>query len=197
MFNFIKDEEPPIYENIDEKITPAKTISKDSKNVSLHKLKFNEFHIMDDILTDLMKDDNLKTYEYVPSGEKYNCFFKVNNTDNADRNKSSVNRRFWDDCGTWTKTTQTYSFLLEENSKFSAIYMPKSKENLVCKKKMDPRSKKHMYIALNPQPNSRDIVKIGRYYATHKSSNSYQKRVTWVEEADARFKSPFAIYEYR
>ena len=59
-------------------------------------------------------------------------------------------------------------------------------------------NKKRIYTPLNPQPSYQKVLIIQRYYSTLKASQSYKKRVTWVEQSAAPYEplSKRAVVEY-
>ena len=120
----------------------------------------------------------------VPTGRKQNCFYLVDNTQNAQRKQGNRKDRFWDDCSAWDSkksrnlcTTSVRSVI--GNAGYSLKFV-EERDGKYCIKRTS--NEKVVWEPLHPQPDLESIVVLCSYYATLKASNSFHKRVTWLKD---------------
>ena len=142
---------------------------------------------------------NLKTsseiLEAIPTGNKSNSRFLVDNNENIEKHKMKERMCHTDDCGAWdgTKATTTNTtYLIENGQKIKTIAI---KSGIYCYPKKI--KKKIIWSPFDPQPDPTRIVTAHRYYTVLNKDNSFRKRVTWINISRDYAKVPnVAVVEY-
>ena len=150
---------------------------------------------LEDVIRVFREADRETVPKYVPRGRKENVYFVVDNLDNLKKREKGERSEFWDDCGAWATggPTNKYHYLHVPGQKLSKDVW---KEDKFCWERQ--RNKKTVYIPIVPQPDPEDVVVVHRRYVKHTLSSNYEKRVTWLENADVSHEElHFALYEYR
>ena len=132
----------------------------------------------------------------VPPGDKSNCYLLVNNERNMNRISSGKNKKcdFYDDCGAWDHSkgnTCKATYVVEDSS----LRHVELKNNQYCTKVR--RQKKVVWVPLDPQPSDENIVTVSRYYATHGTDPSFEKKVSYFVRKTDRSLGNIAVYEYK
>ena len=134
--------------------------------------------------------------EVVPPGDKSNCYLSVDNERNMKRLSASTTKKcdFFDDCGTWDRekgnTVKTTYVVTDDSLRHVEL-----KNNLYSTKMR--QQKKVVWVPLDPQPESQNVVTISRYYATSKTDPSFEKRVSYFVRKTDTSLGNVAVYEYR
>ncbi|XP_068200871.1 uncharacterized protein [Palaemon carinicauda] len=144
------------------------------------------------ILTKL-KDSSamINSYPQVPAGLKENKQFIVKNSLNVQRHRKGRKCTFWDDSGPWVSQVTTKSlYVTEDGTTMKKIV--EHNEMYCSEHKVDG---KKIYIPLVPQPHPNNIIVWHRNSSRHKNSNSYKRRITWLEDGSDDLPC-LAFYEY-
>ena len=138
-----------------------------------------------------LRDTDNDAFDYTPHGIKENQYFIIDNANNVDRRRSGLQSQFWDDCGSWVGggPSNKTIFLSVPGQRLKKVVF---KNGQYCLERQ--RNKATVHIPVEPQPDPTNILTVRRYYAKHSVSPSYEKRVTWIEDASGPH---CAIYEYR
>ncbi|XP_035690387.1 uncharacterized protein LOC118425564 [Branchiostoma floridae] len=130
--------------------------------------------------------------KYVPRGLKEDVAFLVDNCDNHDRRLAGKKSELWDDCGSWTRGTSPKTLLFYNG--YSTQIVTKNSDGLYCTLKTKDGRRKP--VPLNPQPQGEDILELQRNYSTSKASESYKRRVSWLNSFGDTDIPHVALYEY-
>lgn len=120
-------------------------------------------------LLDNLRKDSVANM-MVPTGQKNNVYF------NLDYGMLSPNLP--DDCGAWNEGSQTKTLLIDSDKGVILVYLKNGK---YCNLKQENAEKK--FVELFPQPNEKNIITLRRDYRKLKGSESYQKRISWLENS--------------
>ncbi|XP_078689169.1 uncharacterized protein LOC144920713 [Branchiostoma floridae x Branchiostoma belcheri] len=131
----------------------------------------------------------------VPRGLKEDVAFLVNNHQNYERRLAGKKSELWDDCGSWARGTSPKALIYCDG--YSVRLVTKNSAGLYCiPKTQDGRRKQ---VPLNPQPEEEDIMELQRNYSVSTASNSYTRRVSWLNRfggSDIPQECRTALYEY-
>ena len=132
----------------------------------------------------------------IPTGEKSNVYFVLDNTKNQDLRQTGSRSSFTDDCGFWNATTTSSpktTYLITDNT-LKKLF---DRQGVYCLEKSV--SKTRIYTPLEPQPSSNQLLTIQRYYVTAKCDKIYKKRITWILHSPPSFLSStnLAVVEYQ
>ena len=128
-------------------------------------------------------------HKEVPKGLKENVSYLVDNSSNVSRQQNGGKNVFWDDCGAWN-SRDGRNLTAHYVKDGSALRNVNVQDGQVCKKKTV--NGKRIWVPVEEQPSSDDIVTISSYYATLKADKSYRKRVSWLV-----MQPNIAVYEYQ
>ena len=123
-------------------------------------------------------------------------YLLVNNERNMNRISSGKNKKcdFYDDCGAWDHSkgnTCKTTYVVEDSS----LRHVELKNNQYCTKVR--RQKKVVWVPLDPQPSDENIVTVSRYYATHGTDPSFEKKASYFVRKTDRSLGKSAVYEYK
>ncbi|XP_078487868.1 uncharacterized protein LOC144745817 [Ciona intestinalis] len=142
----------------------------------LQPLPNNSCHSQKAVITMLTKND-VKQVAMIPAGKKENCFVVFNNQLNTAKRKCGQLRHFDDDCGAWKSGSFFYTYYLKTGGQLKNVFL---KNNLICTRR---RSNKTVHFEeLNPQPVKENIIKLGTYYSKLALDQSYQRKISWIED---------------
>ena len=127
----------------------------------------------------------------IPTGVKENVFFVINNEMNVKRRDNRMRSSFSDDCGVWTSTSGATPklYFIEEDDNMKRIYFSKGKYGYF---KMVNKERK--FIPSSPQPDTNKISIMHVNYSTLKKSNSYKRRISYLDDT-SKF-SKLCVIEY-
>ena len=108
--------------------------------------------------------------EDVPPGDKTNSYLLVNN----DRKQQKCD--FYDDCGMWNykKGNSCKTTYVVTNGYLRHVGLKNNKGSTKVRRQGNVH-----WVPIEPQPASEDVVTISRYYATHKTDPSFEKKVSY------------------
>ena len=106
----------------------------------------------------------------------------------GERRKDGKTSQFWDDQGAWEKGSTNKTTFVKYNYGTTKKVVKQGKYCLERRK-----DKQTMYIPLEPQPNSNQILILHRFYVKH-TCDEYHKRVSWLGTQETR---RLATYEYK
>ena len=98
------------------------------------------------------------------------------------RKQANLPSRFWDDCGVWDARqgrSLNTPFVRNPAAETATLQQVRHVDGQFClKRHVD---KKIVWLPLEPQPKSDDVVLVHSYYASLKACRTYRKRVTWFD----------------
>ena len=129
----------------------------------------------------------------VPAGNKSDCYFLVDNSENVSNISKNRKCTFFDDCGVWDhkKGNSVKISYLKDGNELTVV---ESKNSVYCVKKQE--NGKKTWKVLSPQPSEDNIIIMNRYYATLKRSPHFKKRVTFFVSQQNEHLANVALYEY-
>ena len=195
LLNFIKpkkssnnpqnDEYPPNDSMTSEPYDDETYMKHDLKQNSL---PFGEFLTTNQVIVLLLKSGK-SILDTIPKGKKENVYYVVDNSNNYERGKQKICKRFYDDCGAWTcNTTSSTVYLETDKEVYKEIHLI---DGLYCKRK----TREKCYLPLDPQPDAKKIVVVSKYYSKLKVDTQYRRKITWIKSFSSEFEKR-AFVEY-
>jgi len=125
----------------------------------------------------------------VPRGPKSNVSYLVDNTMNVERQASSKQRTFWDDCGVWKSGGPVCrrTFLVRDGH----LTVVKMLNGQCCVRKMVDKVRR--WVPLQVAGTTGQVVVMRQMYTHHKVDRHFRKRVSWLEQGPG---PAVALYEY-
>ena len=135
-----------------------------------------KFLDINELLCVLKSDETI--HPFIPRGIKEFKYFIVSNEDNMNRRANGKNCMYWDDCGQWDRKKSsggTTNFILGSDSSLKKVVV-RGGQYCIERTKM----KKTIFIPVDPQPSSKNIIILQRKYIKHSLSVTYEKRISWI-----------------
>lgn len=120
-------------------------------------------------LLDNLRKDSVANM-MVPSGPKNNLYFNLD--------YGMLSPHLPDDCGEWNKGSQTKTLFIESDQGIILVHLKNGK---YCNLKREKSEKK--FVDICPQPDEKNILTLRRDYRKLKGNESYQKRISWLENS--------------